>query len=443
MHIALFTENSHRGGLDTFLATLINHWPHPDDRLTLLCNANHPGLADIEARLERPCRIIGHAMAMQWDWMNRFERLPVIGRLRRPLSPFLRYPFFAAYLARLRGLLDGLDADRLMVVNGGYPGGDSCRAATIAWGRRQPENRAVHCFHSMAIAPRPWERWIENRIDRAVARHALAFVSVSRACIDSLALRPGLALARNVSHVPNGIADQGSGADEAAAVRRGLGIAADAPLCAMIGSYEAHKGHGFLFDAFHRVVDALPDARLVVCGHGYAGEVARVERLRDEAGLGGSVCLEGFRNDVPGLLAAADVLLLPSQSFEAFGLAIVEAWAQETPVVATRMGGIGEVMGADDEGGFCVAPDDADAFARHTLALLRDPALRAEKGAGGARRYRARFTARRMAEDYAALIRGTARAAPATALKPDGLHPTTGREAEPRRSAGSAAIGDP
>ncbi len=404
MKITVFTENSHRGGLDTFLATLISNWPRPDDEITLICNADHPGLDDIEARLRRKCRIVRHDLSMQWRWMNRFERVPVIGRLRKPVSPLLRYLFFAYYLRALRKILLADGADRLVIANGGYPGGDTCRAATIVWGRHSGRPGAIHCFHSMAIQPRPWERWIENRIDAGVLRSSSALVTVSRACVKSLGNRPAIDQPGKLRHIYNGIEPPASDRGTIAAdIRREFSIAPENPVCLMLGSYQIHKGHEFLFRTFRQVLSRMPDAHLVVCGYGYEEEFDRVRKLAMSAGSE-NIHLSGFRTDTASVIDAADVVLVTSQSFEAFGLTIIEAWAQHTPVVATAMGGIPEVMGDEEEGGYCVAHDDAASFADRVIRLLADPALRRQKAEGGYRRYQAHFTARRMAAEYAEML---------------------------------------
>lgn len=399
MKIAFFTENSHAGGLDTFLVTLINHWPHGEDDLVLLGNRGHPGLAGIGRRLKRPCRIVAHRIPLLWEWARRLDRTPLPGLVTRIVSALLRYPFFLFYLVAVKRLLAGEAPDRLMVVNGGYPAGDTCRAASIVWNGVP----AVHNFHNFAIPPRWWDRWIENAIDARLCGASRALVTVSGACAASMDVRPSIA-AEKVTHILNGVAEPGDGAmADPVETRRALDLPDDAPLCLMLGTYEARKGHEFLLRAFRRVLRAVPKARLVICGYGYDEDVQRVRGLVDSLGLGAAVRLEGFRDDASALIAAADVLLAPSQAFESFGLTLAEAMARKVPFVATRVGGFPEVAGLD-EGGYCVATDDVEGFGERIIALLGDAALRRERGEKGYRRYRERFTAQAMAAAYADLI---------------------------------------
>ena len=171
----------------------------------------------------------------------------------------------------------------------------------------------------------------------------------------------------------------------------------------MLATYEPRKGHVFLFDAFAQVLQRVPQARLLVCGSGTDAERARLAAECDARGLATKVRLQGFRPDALRLLAAADLLVVPSQSFESFGLTCVEAMVRRVPVVATRTGGLPEVV-ANDEGGYVVAHDDASAFAARMTDLLVDPILRRAQGERGRHRYERLFRAPRMAAQYAELL---------------------------------------
>jgi glycosyltransferase involved in cell wall biosynthesis len=103
----------------------------------------------------------------------------------------------------------------------------------------------------------------------------------------------------------------------------------------------------------------------------------------------------GRRNDVPELLCAADVLLVPSRWFEAFSLVLAEAAACGTAAVASRVGGIPEVL-LDGETGLLVPPGDPPALLEAATRLLADDGLRARLGAAARRRAAAAFCLERM-----------------------------------------------
>src|SRR5437763_1234378 len=123
MNVAFFTDNQYRGGLDTFLISLINHWPNAEDELTLICNRSHPGLSGIQSRLTRQCTIVahglpGHARWYQGNTSNVVLRSRAGGIALSVLRRALGYPLFVSYVVALAAIFRRSRYDRLMVVNG-------------------------------------------------------------------------------------------------------------------------------------------------------------------------------------------------------------------------------------------------------------------------------------------------------------------------------------
>src|SRR5262249_5591200 len=141
-----------------------------------------------------------------------------------------------------------------------------------------------------------------------------------------------------------------------------------APVVLAVGSLTPVKNHAGLVEAFARVTAALPEARLVIAGD---GPLRAALQAQADALPGGRVALLGDRDDVPRLLAAADVFVLSSRS-EGLSLSLVEAHGAGRACVATDVGGNGEVL-VHGETGLLVPPGEPAALADALLALLRDP----------------------------------------------------------------------
>jgi N-acetyl-alpha-D-glucosaminyl L-malate synthase BshA len=138
-----------------------------------------------------------------------------------------------------------------------------------------------------------------------------------------------------------------------------------------ISNFRPVKRLDAVLEVFRRVRDRYR-AKLVLAGDG--PERGRVAQQAAEADLTEHVEILGEQDEVRDLLSAADVFLLPS-SQESFGLAAAEAMACGTPVVASRVGGLPEVI-TDGETGFLHDPNDLDGMAASALALLTDAGLR-------------------------------------------------------------------
>ena len=159
------------------------------------------------------------------------------------------------------------------------------------------------------------------------------------------------------------------------------------PTVVSVGRLSPEKGHAVLLAAMGQVVAAIPQARLVVCGEGK--ERSSLKELTEAEGLSASVEFAGFVPDVRTALWVADIFAMPSLS-EGLGVAALEAMAMAKPVVASRTGGLPEVV-ADGETGLLVAPGDRGSLARAVISLLEDPSRARAMGEAGRRRALARF----------------------------------------------------
>jgi len=142
-------------------------------------------------------------------------------------------------------------------------------------------------------------------------------------------------------------------------------------------------------------------AKLILVGEG--PELGRAMRMVHEAGLACDVEALGEQDQVVPLLSVSDLFLLPSAQ-ESFGLAALEAMACEVPVVASRVGGLPEVV-EDGVSGFLCEPEDVDGMAKAAIALLSDPVLHTRFAQAAVERVRRRFCAGRVVPQYEAYYR--------------------------------------
>ena len=154
-----------------------------------------------------------------------------------------------------------------------------------------------------------------------------------------------------------------------AGVRAELGLRG--PAVGLVANIRGSKGHAYFLDAARVVLRERPDARFLIVGDGIGFDDVR--RRVNEMALDSRVVMTGFRRDVPEVMAALDVLVLPSIKSEAVSQVIPQALAVGTPVVGSTVGGTPELI-RDGETGRLVPPADAPALAAAILDLLRDPA---------------------------------------------------------------------
>jgi glycosyltransferase involved in cell wall biosynthesis len=182
-------------------------------------------------------------------------------------------------------------------------------------------------------------------------------------------------------------------------VQEEFGYTSDHLLVCAVGRLSPEKGHSFLIAAFQQVVAAVPEARLVLAGEGPLH--SRLQAQVAGCGLSDHVVFAGYRDDVEAIIAASDLLVMPSLR-EGFGDPIIEAMALCRPVIASRVGGIVEIV-RDGETGLLVLPGDPDALAQAVISLLRDPQARERMGLQGRQVALREFSVERLADGLARL----------------------------------------
>lgn len=175
---------------------------------------------------------------------------------------------------------------------------------------------------------------------------------------------------------------------------REFSLPIDARLVVTVGNLRGAKGHRHLLAAARRLIAEEPRTRVLIVGLGPL-EIPLKEEAR-RLGLNGRVVFTGFRADATSLIAAADVYVLPSL-FEGLPISLLEAMALGRPVIATRVGGVPEVV-ASGETGILVPPGDADRLASEILSLLRDPTRSRRLGESARAAVTQRFSVRQMVD---------------------------------------------
>jgi glycosyltransferase involved in cell wall biosynthesis len=176
-------------------------------------------------------------------------------------------------------------------------------------------------------------------------------------------------------------------------IRTGFGVRPDQPVISVIGRLHSSKNHDDLLKATRTLVERWPDLQVLVVGDGPLEE--EIKGRIDELGLELNVRLLGYMEDVREVLAASDLMVLPSEH-EAFGRAVVEAMLMEKPVVATNVGGLPELI--TPETGLLVPTGCPDELGDAIKSVIIDRNRGIEMGIRGRERAVALFSLDRYVE---------------------------------------------
>ncbi len=182
-------------------------------------------------------------------------------------------------------------------------------------------------------------------------------------------------------------------------IHQELNLPVDAPLVGMVCRLTEQKGIQYGLRAFARIVPDFPQAQFLIAGDGPLRDELQTEVQALD--ITEQVHFLGWRNDIPTLMGAFDVFLMPSL-WEGFGLVMLEAMAQQTPIIGSAVSAIPEVI-ADGETGFLVPPRDVEALAGALYLLLHDRVLARYMGLLGQDRLETHFSMSRMVEETIAI----------------------------------------
>jgi L-malate glycosyltransferase len=268
--------------------------------------------------------------------------------------------------------------------------------------RRPPVLFTEHGRHQPDYPRR--KRSIANRL--FLRRHDRV-VGVGEAVRQALIQNEGIPADR-VGVIYNGInlAPFAKGTPDRAALRREIGVGAQDLVIFQVARLDYLKDHATAIRALAHVVQRRKDAKLVLVGEG--PELGSIQEVVRRFQLESNVRFLGLRTDVARLLSAADLFLLTSIS-EGIPLTVIEAMAAGIPVVATRVGGLAEVV-ADGQTGLLAAAGDDVGLAQHILHLAANPALAQQMGQCGKVRAQQAFSEDQMHGQYVQLYQEMLRA---------------------------------
>ena len=190
------------------------------------------------------------------------------------------------------------------------------------------------------------------------------------------------------------------------AFRTEIGVSEKAPLMGMIAHFADHKGHRYLIEAAEILVRKIPDAHFVLVGEGELKDAIQVQTQK--LGLEKTITFTGFRNDIPNILASLDLFVLSSH-LEGLCTSLMDAMVMSLPIVATRAGGIPEVV-EDGVTGLLVPAKNPEKLAAAMTRLIEDESLRVQYGRAGRRRVESLFGAEAMVSMTEALYQKILRA---------------------------------
>jgi glycosyltransferase involved in cell wall biosynthesis len=253
----------------------------------------------------------------------------------------------------------------------------------------------VHTYHGHVLHGyfSPVKTWLMRSMERTLARMTDQIITVSERVKHEL-VSYSVAPPTKIAVIPLGfdlnpfLCCQ----DQKGRFRHELGVSDGAQLVSIVGRIFPIKNHRLFLDAAARVATREPSARFVIVGDGVLRP--EMEHHARELGIADQVIFTGWRRDLPRIYADTDILVVSSNN-EGTAVSAIEAMAAGRPVIATRVGGLPDLI-AEGETGLLVPPGDPGGLAVAVLRLLQDPEAACRMGQRARAMVRERFSVHRL-----------------------------------------------
>ncbi len=396
MKIAYFVENYGRGGVDTFISNLLRKNLF-NDKIYLIYNKNNPGITNLK-KLKK-IKLIKYSI-FSWDEIfNKYQNniiLPFLKILYSIIFPIT----FLYQMIRLYFFFKIYSFDKILIINGGYPGGDICLAATIVWSKINPKKKPWINFHNFALQRNKilLLNFYKNFIDKLIKKSIVGFVSVSKICTNTIKLR------KNLKDVKTHTIYNGHTFDKKKKIfplRKKFNLPKNSKILLMLAEYNLRKGHEYIIKVMEKIIAKNKNIYLFIYGYGSKTEV---EKLVSRSMASKNIFLNSFEDNQFGLIDQSDIMVIASQKYESFGYTAIEAMSIKKVVIATNFGGVKEII-LNNKTGYLVNKNKPGTFAKKVLNLLKDNKLRKKMENHSLLHYKRFFTSERMIKNYNKLLK--------------------------------------
>lgn len=387
----LFVENYIAGGSDQVARSLLEKLPFA--KLTVMVNQKNDTAILLAGTLPPHITVEHYGLITLHEFLSfaKSRKSATSRTFFWVIGHLLRYPLFFFSIIYFFIRIVRTKATVFVANNGGYPGGDCCRSASIA-ASMVPTMRVFHIVHSMAASPpvviTPFE-WMIDRVIDCRCR----LIAVCQAAADQLKA------ARWIRQ-------------DAEVIYNGLG-ASSAAACPMeggefkilhVGYFDRNKNQAMLIRALGKLAE-MGHSNVRVSFLGAETGDGLCEECRQQAsefGIAELVNFEGFVNDPQPWYQSCDIFVLCSDC-EGLPMTIIEAMRAGKPVVATAVGGVPELV-VEGVSGFVVRPGDFVSLANRIESLLLDRPLARRLGTAGRAFFEHSFTVDRMVSEYVRIL---------------------------------------
>ena len=233
----------------------------------------------------------------------------------------------------------------------------------------------------------------KNFIDKLILKSVEGFISVSKVCSASIKKRKYLKKV-NVITIYNGHSLNKE--NNKINLKKKFGLSKNAKILLMMAEYDLRKGHQYIISAMEKIVSKHKNIYLLIFGY---GNKKLIRNYVNNSKASKNIILNDFEKNKFSLIKQADIIVVPSQKFESFGYIAIEAMSLKKAVIATRYGGLKEII-LNNKTGYLVDKNNPNLYAKKILFLLKNNNIKKKLELNSYLQYKKNFTRDHMCKRY-------------------------------------------
>lgn len=380
MKILIFWEQDYYGGVDTHLLELMKTWPNKKDRITILTNKENSAIKKIEKISKHTFKFlkIEKFDSYSYNIINfKLRKFKILQYALYFFSPLL----FIINLFLLHKLIYRFkDYNVILSNNGGYPASWNCTSSVIV-SKKIGIQKRILLIHHESNNFFPFMKWFNIIVDKLVSKSVTKIICVSKATRNSLIKKRFLNLPLNKFKVIYNSLEinKVKNKKKKLNIKKKYKIKKEKFLIGIISRIEPYKGHSELIKSISKINKKFLDkAHFVFIGKGYSNYENILKNEVKRLNLSKKITFTGYiKGKSESLITQLDLLINPTQSFEGYGLSILEAINCKVPVIATDVGAIKEVFGEKKIN--IVPPKNIILMSKKIILFLKNPKIFSKK----------------------------------------------------------------
>ena len=400
MKICIYFENYIAGGVDSVIVNKINNWPSQDDQFILVCNLSHEGLKKIiKAKINKKIEIIdSKILSLKVLAENNNKNIFFKKIIVKFLLNYLRYIYILINFIKLKKIIYQIKPCVIFIHNGGYPGGESSWSAALASFYNNVD--VFNIIHNIAVPIKKYNYIFDKLLDTLTCKICKNIVVSQNSKKSLIKIRK---FYNEILVINNGTLDYSNKIPHDKFLYEKY-FDKNKIIVGSIGVLEKRKGHHILIEAINLLVQEKIHINYLLFGNGNVADTEYLAQLITSYNLDNNVFLLGFNPNAAMYIKYFDIFIHPSINYESFPMSILEAMSSKVPIIASKVGGVNEML-KNNHNGIIVKSGDVHEIKNAIIKIKCDTKFKS-KIIGNARMdYENKYTSKVMSNKYYNLVK--------------------------------------